>query len=237
MISKIKPLLLSLPLALLTATPASSINIVTYNLTGAAGNQASQAPASAATNITGINITRGAGLGTSAAVNAFSSNGFENTASGNGSNEYIELGFIVASGFKVDLNNLQISTRSSGNGPGTIGLYYSGDGYSTALTTITQPNTNTVQSTIDLTSLTNLTGNVTFRFYEVGNTSAGGGGTTTSGGTFRLNNNTTAGDIRFTGDVTAVPVPFGFAPDFGLVVVGAWVSRKWIVKRIQELKK
>lgn len=240
MLNKVQPLLFSLSLALLTATPANAINIVTYNLTGATGDQATQAPSTTAINITGLNITRGAGLVVSPAGSSFSSSGFENTSSGATTNEFVQLGFTVASGFTVSLNNLKVGTRSSGTGPGTIRLFFSGDGFLTSSAVgpaISQPNSVGISSTIDLSTLTGLTNTVTFRFYEEGNTSANGSATAV-GGTFRLSNFDPNG-IVFDGTVTATatPVPFGFSPEFGLVAIGAWASRKWIVKKAKEFKK
>ena len=237
--NKIQSLLFSLPLALFTATPASAINIVTYNLLGATGSQATQASASSATNITSLDITRSVELNANGGLGSFASNGFEGTVAAPTSNEYVQLGFTVNPGFTVSLNNLKIGTRSSATGPGTMRLFYSLDDFVSATSvgsTITQPSTlATVLSTIDLSSLTGLTNTVTFRFYEDGNTQADTIGATDINGTFRLSNFDTNG-IVFDGTV-ATAVPFEFAPEFGLVAVGAWVSRKWIVKKIQEFKK
>jgi hypothetical protein len=150
----------------------------------------------------------------------------------------VQLGFTVASGFTVSLNNLKVGTRSSLNGPGMIRLFFSGDGFVTSSAVgpaISQPTTATVLSTIDLSTLTGLTNTVTFRFYEENNTAVNGSATA-GGGTFRLRNFDPNG-IVFDGTATATPVPFGFSPEFGLVAIGAWASRKWIVKKAKEFKK
>lgn len=225
----------SLPFALLAATPAHAVALVTYNLAGAPGNQASQAPSAAAANITGLDITRGTGLNASNALNTFSSTGFENTTSGSSTNEFVQLGFTVAPGFLVNLTDLQIATRSSNSGSGTIGLFSSVDSFANPIVTITQPGDTVVQSTLNLAALTNLTGTVTFRFFELGNTQADGVGATAAGGTFRLSNNNSASAIIFNGDVQ--PFPFEFSPVFGLMAVAAWASRKPIKQKIQQFTK
>jgi hypothetical protein len=230
------PWLISLPLAFASASPASAINIVRYDLAGAAGNQLSQSPTSTASNITGLNITRGAGLATSTAVNSFSSSGFEGAAVAPSSNEYVEFGFTVDAGYTVSLNNLKVGTRSSNTGPGTIGLFSSVDGFASPLRSITQPSTTNVFTTIDLSNLAGLTGTIGFRFYEIGNT-APNASATTSAGTFRLINFDSNG-IVLDGQVTpVVAVPFEFSPTFGLVMMGAWISRKWLGRKIQTLRK
>ena len=220
-------LLVSLPLAFVSPNPASAINIVTYNLTGATGSQSNQAPTSTASNITGLDITRGTGLNASAATNSFSSSGFEGTAAAPSSNEYVQFGFTVDAGYTVSLNSLAIGTRSSNTGPGTIGLFSSVDGFASPLRSITQPSLTNVFTTIDLSNLAGLTGTIGFRFYEIGNT-APNTSATTSAGTFRLINFDSNG-IVLDGQVTpVVAVPFEFSPTFGLVMVGAWISRKWL---------
>jgi hypothetical protein len=232
------PWLISLPLAFASASPASAINIVRYDLAGAAGNQLSQAPASTASNITGLNITRGAGLTRTAATDSFNSAGFEGTAAAPSSNEYVEFGFTVDAGYTVNLNNLKIGTRSSNTGPGTIGLFSSVDGFGSALISITLQSgaTTNLLTTIDLSNLVNLTGTIGFRFYEIGNTAANGG-VTGATGTFRLANFDSNG-IVLDGQVTpVVAVPFEFSPTFGLVMMGAWMSRKWLGRKIQTLRK
>jgi hypothetical protein len=62
-----------------------------------------------------------------------------------------------------------IDGRSSATGPGTIGLYYSGDGVTAALATFNQaPGANFVNSVVDLDSLPGLAGTVEFRLRQVG---------------------------------------------------------------------
>jgi hypothetical protein len=181
--------------------------IVDWDLDGASGDQATQAPNSSAANVTGSDISRGIDLGASGAVNSFSSSGWNSdpAASPDLDTEYISLGFSVDPGYQVALDDLVIATRSSNTGPGTLGLYYSGDNFATTLFTFDQVDDNTLESTVNL-GLNGLTGPIEFRFIEIGNTQADGGGATSSAGTFRLAESGGA-NITFNGLVSAVPEP------------------------------
>jgi hypothetical protein len=193
--------------------------ITSYNLTGAAGSQATQAPASAAANITGLTMTRGTGVAAAAAANTFSSNSWDGTAGSPAADtEFLSFGFTVGAGFKVDLTNLIISTQASATGPASIGLYYSVDSFASPITTFSQaPGGNAVNSTVNLAALTGLTGSIEFRLIQIGNTAANGG-TISGAGTFRIQENG-ANDVQFNGSVLAVPEPSAFALlGFGMLV-------------------
>jgi hypothetical protein len=217
--------LLALATGLSSAAQAQSV--VAWDFTGDAGNQASEAPVSAAAGVIGGNVTRGSGLAASGAGNSFSSSGWESTGSGASGTEYLSFGFTVAVGQSVDLISLLIGTRSSGTGPGSLGLFYGGDGFASQLYTFTQDNTTDLFSSIDLSALPDLTGSVEFRIYEIGNTQADGSGATASGGTFRLIDHNVLGNMGFTGSVTAVPEPETYAMLLaGLGLVGACTRRR-----------
>ncbi len=195
---------------LASAVSAQAATLVEYDLTGAPGNQAFTAGA-AATNLTALNLTRGAGLTATSAGNSFSASGWEGTAAGALSNEFFQFGFSVAPGYQATLDDLYIGTRSSNTGPGTIGVFSSLDNYATAITTISQtPGSNFVNSVIDLSSLGTVTGDLTFRLIEVNNTAANNG-ITASGGTFRVTgyfvNNAFDRNFQITGTVSAIPEP------------------------------
>lgn len=204
-------------------TSASAVTIVDWDLSGASGNQLAQPASSAAPNITGGSIVRGSGLGVATATGSISSNGWEGAASGAVGEEYFSFGFTVAPGYTVDLDWLYLGTRASAAGPGTLGLFYSGDAYAASLFTFDQAattgGTGELHSAIDLHALTGLTGEVTFRIYEIGNTQADGVGDTAGSGTFRLSNYVSNGgtlNMQVTGTVSAVPEPERYA----LLLVG-----------------
>ena len=194
---------------------ATAQTIASWNLSGATGDQGSTTGTNTP-NITANALTRGPGLTGVAAANSMNASGWDVAG------RYFSFGFNVASGFSVNLKSLYIGTRSSGTGPGLIGLYYNGDGFTTALTTFNQAGTPSgtgfLNTIVNLSSLTGLTGNVEFRLRAIGTGSAAGG-TTGSAGTFRVTAYFVGGafdrDLQFTG--TVVPTPAALMGIAGLV--------------------
>lgn len=146
--------------------PLRAEEIVSYNLAGQPGNQPFNVPAVVASNTTGLNLTRSAGLTAAAAGNSISSSAW------NVVGRYYSFGFTVSTGFQVDLTNLQVGSRSSNTGPKYLVLYSSVDNFTTPLATITHipapadpPGSPIpfINSDINLSSLTGLTGTVEFR--------------------------------------------------------------------------
>lgn len=215
-----------LALSLAAAGAAQADTITAWDFSGDAGNQASEAAFSSATGVTGSAITRGAGLGANSGANSINSNGWESTVSGTGSNEYLSFGFTVDSGYAVDLSTLLMGTKASSTGPGTLGLFYSGDGFSTQLYTFVQNNVDNLYASIDLSALPTLTGSVEFRLYEIGNTQADGVGTTAASGTLRLIDHDTEGTMAFIGTVSAVPEPETYAMLLSGLALLAGVARR-----------
>ena len=185
----------------LAALPAQAISTIAYwDTLGAPGNQATT-PGAGSANVTAASIARGPGLTPTAAANSFSASGWN-------AGEYLSLGFTVADGYKVSLDSMYLGSRSSGTGPGTMALYYSGNGYSTALATFDQsPGANFLNSIVDLTALTNLVGTVEFRIGMVAGAAANGG-SVASAGTFRVGgyfeNGLFERDLQFTGTTDAI---------------------------------
>lgn len=198
---------------------ASAQTVAQWDLLGAAGSQAFTT-GSAVANVTALNLTRGAGLGANAGGNSLNSNGWNGQTT-----DYVSLGFSVAAGWQVSLSSLYIGSQASATGPGTLGLFSSVDNFTSSLFTFNQaPGANPINNVVNLSSLTNLTGNVEFRIYQVGTASANGGATGASG-TFRVTGYFVGGtfdrNLQFTGSVTQVPTPaaaalFGVAGIAGL---------------------
>ncbi len=212
-------------------------NIVSWDLTGQAGNQDSSTPSATAAHITGIAITRGAGLTPFTIPNTFSSSGWESPAALDPAldTEYVSFGFTVAPGYQVDLNNALVTSRSNPGGPGTLGLYYNGNNFSSPLYTFIQPETTELQSDIPLTQLTGLTGTIEFRIIEIGNTSNDSAAATDGSEPFRLAKYMDNA-VQFNGTVTAaVPEPSAFLYG-GLVcsVLGLISSRKFFTAKDTE---
>lgn len=181
-----------------------AVTIADWDLNGQPGSQASLAANSAAPNITGNTLSRGAGLTGSAGANSMNASGWTGDAT-----DYYSFGFTVGAGYQVDLNSLYIGTRSSNTGPGTIGLYYNGDGFASAITTFNQaPGSNFVNTIVNLSALPNLSGIVEFRLAAIGSTAANGGATSAAG-TFRVTAYFVGGifdhNLGFSGEVIPTP--------------------------------
>lgn len=179
--------------------------LASWDMSGQPGNQ-EFTPGISTEFVTAENMVRGDGLSPSGASNSFSSTGWAGTDAG----DYMQFGFTVASGYTVTINELWLGTRSSGTGPGTIGVYTSLDGYSSPVFTITQNNTAYSNSIIDLSALGPISDTFYVRLIEIGNTQADGSGETADTGTFRVADYYDDGvyfDVLLTGDVSTVPLP------------------------------
>ncbi|HBS28938.1 MAG TPA: hypothetical protein DEB06_05695 [Phycisphaerales bacterium] len=193
------------------AGAASAQTVVDWNLSGALGTEASFAANSAAANITGGALARGAGLTGNTGTNSINAAGWNDL----GANDYFSMSFSVNPGFQLDLSSLYIGSRSSGSGPGNLGLFYNGDGFTTNLFSFNQaPGGNFVNSVVDLSSLPALTGNLEFRVRALNGVAANGGAIASSG-TFRLTaffvNGLFDRNLQFTGTVSPVPTPGALA--------------------------
>jgi len=186
-------------------TASASMTLASWNMAGQPGDQEYTAGIDS-DYATAENMDRGTGLTPYATYNSLSSVGW----AGIDADDYVEFGFTLADGYKALLNELWIGTRSSGTGPGTIGVYTSLDDFTNPVFTITQPNSTYVNSVIDLSVLGTVTGSFYVRLIEIGNTQADGSGDTADTGTLRITDHYDAGtytDVQFTGDVSVVPLP------------------------------
>lgn len=188
--------------------------IVSYNSTGMAGNEAFMAGNAGVPEITALDLVRGAGLAPVSGGNSLNSQGWNQEPT-----DYLSFGFIVNPGFVVNLDRMIIGTRSSNTGPGTLGLYYNGDGFVNPLFIFNQAGAGFVNIDTPLI-LNGLTGNVEFRVIQIGTTSANGG-TTAGTGTFRIGDYTNDGglnfiDTQFQGTVTPAPASLALLACGGL---------------------
>jgi uncharacterized protein (TIGR03382 family) len=204
-------------LSLGLATSANASLVAGWNLALCPDGAQTYAATAAAGGVTGMTMTRGAGLyAVNATVGCFNGAGWNQEAT-----DYLSFGFTVANGSSVNLSSLQIGTRSEGGAPGTLALRSSVDGFGSNLFIFDQASTTSnewgpgagfIFSVIDLRAMTNLTGTVEFRIYQVGNTAANGG-TPQTNRHFRLTNyflgGVDQGDMSFSG--TVIPAPGALA--------------------------
>lgn len=195
---------------------ASAQTIAQWDLQGTPGDQAFTA-GTAAAGVTAANLTRGTGITPTAAANSLSGSNWADL----GPDDYFTFGFTADAGNSVDLSSLYIGTRSSGTGPGTLGLFYSGDGFSTNLFSFVQaPGGNFVNSVVDLSSLPELTGSVEFRIRSI-NAVAANGGSINANGTFRVTGYFVGGtfdrNLQLTGTIVPTPGALGLLGLGGLI--------------------
>ncbi len=189
------------------ATAASADVITSWVNFGQPGTQDFSAVGVQAANVTGTVLTRGPGLNATGANNSFSSSGW----SSDQSQDYYSFGFSVDAGYSVVLDSFWVGTRSSGTGPGFVGLVYSGDGFSSVLHTFVMPNAVFLNEIVDLSSLGALSGDVEFRLVALNDISAAGGAINPNG-TFRVGDHSdgsTFTEMRFEG--TVIPAPGAMA--------------------------
>lgn len=208
MSTRSRSVVLALALAFF-AQSGLAATLATWSQAGQPGNQASTPGGSSFAEVTASAMTRGPGLAASGAVNSLSATGWD----GANSDDYFEFSITLDAGSQASLQELLIGTRSSATGPGTIGVFTSLDGFLAPIATVSQaPGGNFVNSAIDLSGLGVVTGTLTLRLYEVGDTQADGVGATASGGTFRVADYFAPGSsigtaVQITGTLSAVPEP------------------------------
>lgn len=200
----------------LASAQAFTIN---FDFGGEPGDQLFTSGVSGSPLAGGAVVDRGPGLGATTAGNSISSNGWDTL---NAAEDFFSIRFTVAPGESIDLQSLVIGTRSSNTGPGDLGLFHNGDGFTSSLFTFTQSGTSFLNSTVDLTSLTGLTGDVELRIIALSDTRADGTIGISGGGTFRLTNFFDGGD---TGGmtITAIPEPRFYGAALGLLALGLFL--------------
>ena len=204
---------------LATVAGTASADVITSWVNfGQPGDQAASPVNVEATNVTGIDMTRGAGLGANAGGNSLNSNGWD----GLDADDYISFGFTVDAGYSVDLDTFWFGSRSSNSGPGDMGVFYSVDGFTTPIYTFTQSGTNFNNAIADVSALTGLTGTVEFRIAALSDTRADGGTGISGSGTFRVGDHFDGSnftEVRFEGTVVPAPASAALLGLGGLVAV------------------
>ncbi len=101
--------------------------VVSYDLTGEPGNQVSTGGSAPGAGVGALALARGADLNGSGGTDTINSKNWSGEAG-----DYFSFGFTVDAVTTVDLDNIVIRTQSTKNGPGTLGLFYSTDGFATS---------------------------------------------------------------------------------------------------------
>src|SRR5262245_38522792 len=214
---------LALAALLLWSTLAPAGVIIQYELAGAPGTQASSPSTFTAPGITGLDLTRGAGLTPNAGNNSLNSAGWNDLSA----NDFVQLGFnVIGAPWHVD--QFFLATRSSATGPGFVNVRLSVDGNPfVTLTTLTMPNALFLDSILDVDLEVHTS--LVVRFTAANNT-APNGGTIGSAGTWRISDyfdGTDFSPVRLTGE--AAPEPSSLAlGGLGLsILLGAvWGARR-----------
>jgi hypothetical protein len=187
----IVPVLVALAIGLLPASwsGAEAATLASWDLAGQPGNQAVTA-GSGSPQVTALDLVRGPGINPAAAGDSMSSNGWQDgpVADPASDPDYFQFGVSIEDGFSLLPESLLIGTRSSNTGPGTIGLFTSRDNFQNPIDQFSQPGADFLYSSVDLSSLGPVAGNLTLRLIEIGNTQADGLGNTAATGTFRISN-------------------------------------------------
>lgn len=212
-------------LVALTSSFVDAAPLVQFNFSGQPGDQVTQSPSLVAANLTGLDMSRGAGLGVSAGGSSFGSNNWDDATA----DEYVSFGFSVATGYYVDLTNVQFGGISSATGPGNLGLYYSGNGFASPIQTFSNSNSQ-VNYDLDLSTLPNLTGNIEFRIRPTNQDDATPPGSIAGTGTFRLNN-FSGSPMTIFGTVAEVPEPKSFL--VWIFIGGCALLFVWPFKRMR----
>lgn len=208
--------------------------IIRYNLAGSPGTQTENVANFVAQNATGLDLTRSTGLSGTAGQNSMNSNNWS-------VGQFYSFGFTVESGYFADLTSLEIGTSASNTGPRFFELYSSVDNFTNSLAQIAHGDGTTnfsfVNSSIDLSSLTGLTGLVEFRLRVDEDLRANVTGTNPSTiantGTARITNYFSGGDtggFRINGTISAVPEPTSLAL-LGVVSLGGLAARRFRKKQ------
>jgi hypothetical protein len=184
-------LLLVSVLALPGSAARADFSLVQYEFQNQTGSETALAPSLVAAGLSGLNFTESPVLTPSAGVNSMNSSGW------NLANANYSFGFTIQAGQAVTVDQIILTSRSSGTGPGFLNLEASVDGGALrTVATITQTSTNFNDEFLAITPVTAMH-SLTF-FVVAANQTSAAGGTIGSTGTFRM------GDYNPSG----TPTPF-----------------------------
>ena len=187
-----------------------------YEFQGQVGGETSLPPSLVATGLGGLGVAESSGLTPSAGANSINASGW------NTPGQYYSLGFTIQAGLSVTVDQIVLTSRSSGTGPGSINVQAAVDGGpKVTVATITQAGTNYNDEFLSIAPVT-ATRSVVFYFTPANSTSAGGG-TIGSAGTFRIGDYNPSGTptpFTLNGGITPTAVPEPAAASLMIIGLG-----------------
>lgn len=184
--------------------------ILTFEFSGLAGNEATASSNSNDANLGSSTISRGAGLTASGNEGRFNATSWAETSIANAvsGNDYMEFTITPNEGYQFNVSSVEVQWQRSGTGNTAIALRSSVDGYATDLGGVTDVADNTSTQTFTWTfSQANSSTAVTYRLYSYAEGTSGSGGP----------GDGTGNDIVVNGLVTATtvyPEPTNFPTSF-----------------------
>ncbi len=213
---------ITLILVLFLITNLNYGQIVSWEMNGNSGNEATVNATTLDANLNTSTLSRGSGINPSNLANGFSSNNF--TLNGTQSdaltnNDYLEFQTSATSGYQVSLSTLDANFRRSGTGPNSFIWRYSIDGTNffdigTTISYAGTQNNGSAQTQINLSAITALQNvnsgiTITIRLYAWG--------ATNTGGTFAIG--------RLGGDDLSIGGSVSLSPCSSSTVI--WTSGAW----------
>jgi len=133
-----------------SSTCAASGTLVTYDFTGAPGNQTSTAATSTTSGITAGAVARASTITPVSGANSINGSGW--STSSLDSTRYYTLSISPPPSCTLSITSIDIDTKSSSTGPASASLATSADGFSTKTTVTTNASTSVAMSVTGVTS-------------------------------------------------------------------------------------
>ena len=210
---------------LATTVTRADIVLQQYEFQGQTGMETTLAPSFVTSGLTGVNFNE-ASVSPNAGVNSINSFGWTNPLAN------YSFGFTIQPGQLVTVDQLILTNRSSGTGPGFINVEASADGGPLVkVATITQTSTNYNDEFLAITPIS-ANHSLTFILVAANQTSANGG-TIGSAGTFRVGDYNPSGTptpFTINGTITPIAVPEPSMLALGglsaVISAGVWARRR-----------
>ncbi len=178
--------------------------ILTFEFSALAGDEATAASNSNHANITSSTISRGAGLTASGNTGRFNATSWATTSIANAvsGNDYMEFTITPQTGYKFSVTSIVVQWQRSASGNTAISLRSSLDSYASDIDAVKNVTDGTTTQTFTWTfSHANQTSAVTYRFYSYAEATTGSGGPGDGTGNDIVVNGTTASAASSSSDI------------------------------------